>query len=75
MLHTVIMAGGSGTRFWPQSRRSMPKQLLRLFEGRSLLRLARQRLEGLFEPENIWVVTSLAYLDLVSDKPTQAAEV
>ncbi|MFO0979487.1 MAG: sugar phosphate nucleotidyltransferase [Planctomycetaceae bacterium] len=30
MLHAVIMAGGSGTRFWPQNRQRMPKQLLRL---------------------------------------------
>ncbi len=66
MRHALIMAGGSGTRLWPLSRRMRPKQLLRLFDGKSLLQLARQRLEGLFAPENIWVITSAAYIDLVA---------
>ena len=60
------MAGGSGTRLWPLSRRDHPKQLLRLFDGRSLLQHARARLDGLFEPEHIWVITSAAYIDLVA---------
>ncbi|MHC4516854.1 MAG: sugar phosphate nucleotidyltransferase [Planctomycetota bacterium] len=34
-LHAVIMAGGSGTRFWPASRRARPKQFLPLCRGRS----------------------------------------
>ncbi len=66
MRHAVIMAGGSGTRLWPLSRRRRPKQLMRLFDGASLLQLARQRLTGLFEPENIWIITSADYLDLVA---------
>ena len=66
MRHAVIMAGGAGTRLWPLSRRMRPKQLLRLFDGASLLQLARWRLEGLFEPANIWVVTSASYLDLIA---------
>jgi mannose-1-phosphate guanylyltransferase len=64
--HAVIMAGGSGTRLWPLSRRSRPKQLLRLFDGQSLLALARRRLTDLFAPENIWVITSAQYLDQVA---------
>lgn len=66
MRHAVIMAGGSGTRLWPLSRRMRPKQLMRLFNGASLLQLARQRLVGLFEPANIWVITSADYLDQVA---------
>ncbi|MBM4113869.1 MAG: mannose-1-phosphate guanylyltransferase, partial [Phycisphaerae bacterium] len=46
MRHAVIMAGGSGTRLWPLSRQSEPKQLLPLIDGRSLLELAGDRLEG-----------------------------
>ena len=65
MRHAVIMAGGSGTRLWPLSRRLRPKQLLRLFDGKSLLQLSRERLRGLFEPQNTWVITSAAYVDLV----------
>jgi len=62
------MAGGSGTRLWPLSRKARPKQLLRLFNGRSLIQHARLRLEGLFKPENIWVITSQAYLDAVAEE-------
>jgi mannose-1-phosphate guanylyltransferase len=68
MRHALIMAGGSGTRLWPLSRAKRPKQLLRLFDGRSLLQHARMRLAGLFEPQNIWVITSAAYLDLVANE-------
>jgi mannose-1-phosphate guanylyltransferase len=64
--HAVIMAGGWGTRLWPLSRRKRPKHLLRLIEGQSLLQVARRRLENLFDPENIWVVTSSSYLDMVA---------
>lgn len=66
MRHAVIMAGGSGTRLWPLSRKLRPKQLLRLFGGKSLLQIARERLEGLFPPENIWVITSAHYIEQVA---------
>ena len=68
MRHALIMAGGSGTRLWPLSRHLRPKQLLRLFDGASLLQHARQRLQGVFAPENIWVITSAAYLDQVAEE-------
>jgi mannose-1-phosphate guanylyltransferase len=45
-----------------------PKQLMRLFDGKSPLQLARERLSGLFEPSNIWVITSEHYLDLVEQE-------
>jgi len=66
MRHAVIMAGGAGTRLWPLSRTARPKQLLRLFDGKSLLQLSRERLQGLFEPQNIWVITSAHYIDQVA---------
>lgn len=55
--YAVIMAGGGGTRLWPLSRKSRPKQMLSLFGERSLFQTAVRRLEGIFPPERILVVT------------------
>jgi mannose-1-phosphate guanylyltransferase len=66
MRHVLIMAGGSGKRLWPLSRRDMPKQLLRILGGQSLLRLAYERLEGVVEPEQVWVCTGADYAAVVA---------
>lgn len=55
--YAVIMAGGGGTRLWPLSRKSRPKQMLRLLDNRSLFQTAVDRLEGVFPPERIFIVT------------------
>jgi mannose-1-phosphate guanylyltransferase len=55
--YAVIMAGGGGTRLWPLSRHDRPKQMLRLGSERTLFQLATDRLQGLFPPERILVVT------------------
>ena len=68
MEHAVIMAGGSGTRLWPLSRRGMPKQLLRLFEGRSLLQMAHHRASSFIDPTRILVCASRAYRDVIIDQ-------
>jgi len=49
--YAVVLAGGSGTRLWPMSRTELPKQLMPFIEGKSLLKLAFERLEGLVEPQ------------------------
>lgn len=54
----LILAGGSGTRFWPLSRRKRPKQLLRLFEEMSLLQRTAARVAPLAPAERIWVCTT-----------------
>ena len=54
----VILAGGSGERFWPLSTPERPKQFLKVFGGESLIRQSVSRLKGLVEPENIFIVTS-----------------
>ena len=53
MLHAVIMSGGSGTRFWPQSRRNRPKQLQSLAGETSLLQQTVDRLQELVDQEKI----------------------
>jgi mannose-1-phosphate guanylyltransferase len=58
MLHAVIMAGGSGTRFWPLSRAQRPKQLLDLTGGRTMLQATVDRLSGLVPAERTWVITN-----------------
>jgi mannose-1-phosphate guanylyltransferase len=55
--YAVIMAGGGGTRLWPLSRKAQPKQMLSLFDERSLFQASVERLEGIFSSERILVVT------------------
>ena len=56
----VILAGGSGERFWPLSTPERPKQFLSVFGGESLIRQSVSRLGGLAGPEDTFVVTSHA---------------
>jgi mannose-1-phosphate guanylyltransferase len=55
--YAVIMAGGGGTRLWPLSRQTHPKQMLHLIGEQSLFQTSVRRLEGVFPPERICVVT------------------
>jgi mannose-1-phosphate guanylyltransferase len=55
--YAVIMAGGGGTRLWPLSRQSRPKQMLSLFDERTLFQTSVERLSPLFECGKIFVVT------------------
>ena len=56
--HPIILAGGSGTRFWPRSRRWRAKQLLVLDGERSMIQSTVDRLGGLATPEQVWVITN-----------------
>ena len=56
----IILAGGSGERFWPLSTPEKPKQFLRVFGGESLIRQSVGRLRGLVKPKNVFVITSKA---------------
>jgi mannose-1-phosphate guanylyltransferase len=70
-LYALIMAGGSGTRLWPASREARPKQLLGLFSERTMLQEACQRVAPLVPDDQIFVVTSEAYTDVVRQQIPQ----
>ncbi|MEM6333288.1 MAG: mannose-1-phosphate guanylyltransferase [Planctomycetota bacterium] len=68
MRHALIIAGGSGTRLWPMSVKSLPKQLIPFIGGRSLLQIAMDRLEGLVPDERIHVCAGESTRDVMLDK-------
>jgi len=65
MLYAVIMAGGVGTRLWPLSRKSQPKQALTLIGSRTMLQHAVDRLDPLFPAERIYVVANEAIAEVL----------
>ena len=68
-IHIVVLAGGAGTRFWPLSRASMPKQFLSLTpEGESLIQLTINRVKPLLSGDNLWVVTNQQQVELVKEQ-------
>lgn len=67
MDYAVIMAGGTGKRLWPLSRRQRPKQVLKLFNGKTLLGCCFERLTPIFKPNHILVLTNRAYVDIVRE--------
>jgi mannose-1-phosphate guanylyltransferase len=52
------MAGGTGTRFWPKSRAKFPKQFLKIFGNETMIQATYQRLRGLANPKEIFIVTN-----------------
>lgn len=59
--YALIAAGGQGTRLWPLSRAKLPKQMLPLIDSQSMFQTSIQRIEPLFRPQNIFVVTGADY--------------
>jgi mannose-1-phosphate guanylyltransferase len=70
-MFAIIMAGGAGTRLWPLSRRSTPKQLLALTGDTSLLQQTVARLGTLLKPHDIYVITSQAHVRATQDQLPQ----
>lgn len=73
--YCVIMGGGIGSRFWPFSRKTLPKQFLDFFgTGRSLLQQTFDRFKKIIPVENILVVTNDMYADLVKTQLPELAQ-
>lgn len=67
--HLVIMAGGIGSRFWPMSTPERPKQFVDVLgTGRTFIQMTVDRFKGILPAENVWVVTSQAYEDIVAEQ-------
>ena len=67
--YVAIMAGGIGSRFWPKSRTGYPKQFLDILNtGKSLIRWTYERYAAFIPDENIYIVTSAEYKDIVKEQ-------
>ena len=66
-VHAILLAGGSGTRFWPLSRARLPKQFLKLVTDRTLLAETYARVEPLCSAARIWVVCGRAHVEGVRE--------
>ncbi|KKP69978.1 hypothetical protein A2X44_02070 [candidate division CPR3 bacterium GWF2_35_18] len=67
----IIFAGGTGTRLWPLSRKNSPKQFGQIFNGKSTLQLAVERVEKDFDTENVYISTQESYVSMVKQQLPQ----
>ncbi|MCY6482755.1 mannose-1-phosphate guanylyltransferase [Clostridium aestuarii] len=68
MLCALIMAGGKGTRFWPVSTKSRPKQFLKLLGEDTMIQMTVKRLRKLISIERIFIITEKRYIHLVKEQ-------
>ena len=68
MLHAVIMAGGTGTRFWPESREAQPKQLLQLFGDQTMIQSTVSRPGNLVASDQVLVVTNQTLVEKIAEQ-------
>jgi len=74
-INAVILAGGSGTRFWPMSREESPKQLLRLLSGNTMLEETVTRAERILRGGRVMIVTTRAQAEAVKMLASRSASV
>lgn len=72
----LIMAGGRGERFWPRSRKSLPKQFLSLTgDGKTMIQLTVERISALVDIEDVYIATNKDYKALVKEQLPELPEV
>lgn len=67
----VLMAGGVGTRFWPRSRAKNPKQVLNIFDHETMIQSTFNRLDGIVNPEEVFVVTNKDQQEIIQEQLPQ----
>ena len=67
-IYALILAGGTGTRLWPRSRRERPKQLLALFSNRTMLQETCDRITPIIPLEHIFIITNEDYVEAVREQ-------
>ncbi|MCQ1529024.1 mannose-1-phosphate guanylyltransferase [Lutispora saccharofermentans] len=74
MNYALIMCGGSGSRFWPKSRKAYPKQFLNPLGPDTMLQSTFSRIRNLIPIENIYVVTNKNYVDIIREQLPELGE-
>lgn len=67
MIYAMIMSGGLGSRFWPKSRRSLPKQFLKTVGDKTMIESTVERITRIVDRNNIYVVTNSSYVPLIKN--------
>ncbi len=67
-LYALILAGGVGTRLWPRSRKTMPKQMLQLVGERTMLQQTVERIRELIPADHIWIMTNEEYVGIAREQ-------
>jgi mannose-1-phosphate guanylyltransferase len=67
MVYAVIMSGGLGSRFWPKSRKSLPKQFLKTVGEKTMIECTVDRITNIIPKERICVVTNKTYVPIITD--------
>ncbi|WDC85032.1 sugar phosphate nucleotidyltransferase [Caloramator sp. mosi_1] len=65
MIYAVIMSGGLGSRFWPKSRKGLPKQFLKIIGQKTMIENTVDRISTIIPKENICVVTNQNYVGII----------
>jgi mannose-1-phosphate guanylyltransferase len=68
MNYAVIMCGGSGSRFWPKSRKNFPKQFLKTVGNKTMIQLTVDRINRFLPLENIYMVTNKSHVQNINNQ-------